>query len=99
MVHAADTRPCPNVVEHARGADLLVHEAYGLENDAKRAHAFGHSTAEEAGKAAQVAGVGQLVLTHLRKSRFVNPEELKAEADSAFGGPVEVARDLDALDF
>jgi ribonuclease Z len=98
MVHA-DTRPCANVVEHARGADLLVHEAYGLENDAKRAHAYGHSTAAEAGGTAQVAGVRQLVLAHLRASRFVDPEELKAEAVSVFGGPVDVARDLDTFDF
>ncbi len=48
MVHAADTRPCPNVVEYARDADLLLHEAYGLEDVAKQAHAFGHSTAAEA---------------------------------------------------
>jgi ribonuclease BN (tRNA processing enzyme) len=46
-----------------------------------------------------VAGVRQLVLTHLRASRFVDPEELKAEAVSVFGGPVDVARDLDTFDF
>ncbi len=99
MVHAADTRPCQNVVEHARDADLLVHEAYGLENDVERAHAFGHSTAAEAGRVAREAGVRRLALTHLRSDRFVDPVELAAEAASAFGGPVEVARDLDAFDF
>jgi ribonuclease BN (tRNA processing enzyme) len=46
MVHAAGTRPCAKDVECARGADLLVNEAYGLgEDDAKREHAFGHPTA------------------------------------------------------
>jgi ribonuclease BN (tRNA processing enzyme) len=99
MVHAADTRPCANVVQYAEDADLLIHEAYGLKDDAKRAHVLGHSTAAEAGEAAREAGVRRLVLTHLRKGRLVNPEELKVEADSAFGGPVEVARDLDAFDF
>ena len=100
LVHAADTRPCPSVVEHAKDADLLVHEAYGLEDDAERAHAFGHSTAAEAGRAAREAGVGRLVLTHLRSERFVDPEKLKAEAARASGGTVvEVARDLATFDF
>ncbi len=99
MAYAADTRPCPNVVEHARNADLLVHEAYGPEDDAKWAYAFGHSTAPEAGRIARTAGAKRLVLTHFRASRFVDPAELAAEAASAFGGPVEAARDLDAFDF
>jgi ribonuclease Z len=99
MVYAADTRPCPNVVGYARGADLLVHEAYGLGDDTKQAHAFGHSTAAEAGRVARHAGVGRLVLTHFRSGRCVDPEQLKAEAASAFGGPVEAAWDLDAFDF
>lgn len=99
LVHAADTRPSPNVVEYARGADLLIHEAYGSEDEAKQAHAFGHSTAAEAGTVAREAGVRQLILTHFRSSRLVDPARLAAEAAVAFGGPVEFARDLDAFDF
>jgi ribonuclease BN (tRNA processing enzyme) len=99
IVYTADTRPCPTVVDYARATDLLIHEAYGLEDDAKRAHAFGHSTAAEAGRVAREAGAERLVLTHLRASRFVDPAELAAEAASAFGGPVEAARDLDAFHF
>ncbi len=99
MVHAADTRPCPNVVEYARDADLLVHEAYGLEAVAERAHTFGHSTAAEAGKVARAAAVRRLVLTHLRASRFADPQKLAAEARAVFGGPVEAARDLATFGF
>lgn len=99
LVYAADTRPSQNVVRYAEGADLLIHEAYGPEAGAERAHAFGHSTAAEAGEVAREAGVGRLVLTHFRASRFVDPADLVAEASSAFGGPVEAARDLDAFDF
>jgi ribonuclease BN (tRNA processing enzyme) len=99
MVHAADTRPCPNVVEYARGADLLVHEAYGLRDDPRRAHAFGHSTAAEAGRVARDAGVRRLVLTHLRSGRFADPARLAAEAQAVFDGPVEISRDLDAFEF
>jgi ribonuclease Z len=99
MVHVADTRPCPSMVEYSRDADLLVHEAYGPENDAKRAHTFGHSTAAEAGRAARDSGAKRLILTHFRHSSFVDPAQLVAEAASAFGDPVEAARDLDAFDF
>jgi ribonuclease BN (tRNA processing enzyme) len=96
---AVDTRPCANVVRYAKRADLLVHEAYGPESSAKQAHDFGHSTAAEAGRVASEAGVGRLVLTHLRASRHTAPEELTSEAAHAFGGPVIAARDLDAFDF
>ena len=99
LVYAADTRPSPNVIEYARGADLLVHEAYGAEADAQQAHAFGHCTAAEAGRIAREAGARRLVLTHFRASRFVDPAGLAAEAATVFGGPVEAARDLDIFDF
>jgi ribonuclease BN (tRNA processing enzyme) len=99
MVYAADTRPCRNVVEHARGADLLIHEAYGTDGDAERAHLFGHSTASEAGRVAREAGARRLVLTHLRTDASVDTEELVAQASATFGRPVAVARDLDAFGF
>jgi len=98
-VFAADTRPSPEVVENARGAYLLVHEAYGPQSAAERAHAMGHSTAAEAGEAARAAGARRLVLTHLRASRFVDPEALAAEATSAFGESVDAAKDLDTFVF
>ncbi len=40
-----------------------------------------------------------LILTHLRASRFVEPDALLEEARAIFDGPVDVARDLDAFDF
>jgi ribonuclease Z len=99
LVFSGDTRPCQAVVEHSRGADLLIHEAYGTKDKSEWAHTVGHSSASEAGEVARAAGVDRLVLTHLREGRFADPKELAAEAASAFGGPVEVARDLDTFDF
>lgn len=98
-VFAVDTRPCPEVIENARGADLLIHDAYGPHSAAEQAHAMGHSTATDAGEVARAAGVPRLVLTHLRASRFVDPEALVAEAESAFEGPVKAAEDLDIVRF
>ena len=96
-VLAVDTRPSQEVVEMASGADLLVHDAYGPKSASERAHTMGHSTATEAGEAARAAGVQHLLLTHLRSSRFVDPEALVAEAEAAFGGPVGAAQDLDTF--
>ena len=99
LVYAADTRPCENVVEYAREADLLIHEIYSLHSGVEQAHAFGHSTATEAGRTAREAGAKRLVVTHLRASKFADPAELAMETKASFRGPVEVARDLDAFDF
>ena len=99
VVFAADTRPCPEVVESARRAELLIHEAHGPAAEADTAHLMGHSTATEAGEIAREAGVGRLILTHFREARYADPEKLAAEAASAFGGPVEAARDLDTFEF
>jgi ribonuclease Z len=99
LVFSADTRPCRAVIEHSRGADLLIHEAYGKGDESERAHAVGHSSAADAGEVARAAGAGRLVLTHFREERFADPGGLADEAQSAFGGPVEAARDLDAFEF
>ena len=99
MIHALDSRLCANVVEYARDVSLLVHEAYGLENDAARALAFGHFTAAAAGRIACDSGVQHLILTHILASHFVDPKKLAAEAASVFGAPVEVASDLATIDF
>jgi ribonuclease BN (tRNA processing enzyme) len=98
-VFSVDTRPTREIAENARGADLLVHDAYGPEGAAEQSHAMGHSTATDAGKAAREAGVRRLVLTHLRSSWFVDPGALAAEAETAFGGPVRTAEDLDTIEF
>ncbi len=44
-------------------------------------------------------GLERLVLTHIRASRFADPDMLAKEAEAAFGSPVEVARDLVAFGF
>jgi ribonuclease Z len=99
LVFSGDTRPSRAVVEYSRGADLLLHEAYGTKDESEWAHAVGHSSASDAGEVARAAGVDRLVLTHFRERRFADPGELVAEAASAFGGPVEAARDLDTFEF
>ncbi len=97
FVYCTDTThagsvPEPNVVELARGADLLIHDAFfSLEERARLAH-WGHSSWLEAAEAAVAADVKCLALFHynpdagdrylqedvLRRTREVFPNTILA---------------------
>ena len=44
LAYSGDTRPVPRLIEAAQGADVLVHEAGGLDQHAAEIHTQGHST-------------------------------------------------------
>ena len=108
IVISGDTAPCDSLVELARGADVLVHEAMMVQavermvarvpNAArlKQSIMSHHTSAEEAGRIARDAGVKLLVLSH-----FVPPDDptitdqmwLDA-ARTHFSGRVIVGKDL-----
>ena len=94
VVIAADTAYSRSVVEAARAADLLVHEATFAEEERDRAHETLHSTALEAAEVAREAEVGLLALTHLSNRYFGG--EIEREAQSVFPETV-VPRDLDII--
>jgi len=95
VVIAGDTAPAPSVVEAARGADLLVHEATFLEDERERARETAHSTAMDAAELAREADVSMLALTHL-SNRYFGPEAAR-EARSIFPETV-VPRDFDVIE-
>ena len=70
VVIAGDTAPARSVLEAARGADLLVHEATFLEDERERAQETAHSTAPRRRELARDAGVRMLALTHLSHRYF-----------------------------
>jgi len=94
IVFSGDTKFSPSLVEAAKGARLLIHEAYGTETSRERADQVGHSPACDAGRAATLAGVEELILTHIANPFHFDPQPLVDEARQYFNGPVSVAHDL-----
>jgi ribonuclease BN (tRNA processing enzyme) len=87
IVYSADTRPSENVVDIARGADLLIIEATLPRPE--RTGVRGHLTPQEAGEHAREAGAKRVVITHI--SDELGDEWAREEAERGFGGPVEIA--------
>ena len=85
LAYTSDTMSGPHVVDMARNADILIHEATGGE--------FGHSTGADAARDALEANAKRLVLIHYPVVRG-NPTAILEEAKSVFAGPVELAEDF-----
>jgi len=97
VVLSGDTRPSETTVEMAHDADLLVHEATFGDEEAARAAETGHSTAREAARVAQRAGVKQLALTHFSARYSRDTSTLVREARELFEN-VLAARDGTSID-
>ena len=90
MAYSCDTEPCPQVVDLAAGANVLIHEATGA--------SLGHSSATQAGEIARQAEVGKLFLIHYRTGDF-DPQPLVEEAEQTFNGPVALTHDFMEIEF
>jgi ribonuclease Z len=95
IVLSGDTAPAGTVLEAARGAEVLVHEATFLEDERDRAMETGHATAQDAAELAREAEVGLLALTHLSNRYFGS--EVAREARTIFPDTV-VPKDFDVID-
>jgi ribonuclease Z len=95
VVISGDGGPAESVIEAARGADVLVHEATFCEDERERARETQHSTAQEAAGVAHAAGVELLALTHLSNRYFGG--EVAREARAIFSNTI-VPKDFDTID-
>jgi ribonuclease Z len=95
VVIAGDTAYAETVVEAARGADLLVHEATFCEEERERADETSHSTAGDAAQVAAAAEAAMLAVTHL-SPRYFGPD-VADEARAIFPETV-VPRDFDVIE-
>ncbi len=95
VVIAGDGGPSESVIEAARNADVLVHEATFCEDERERARETQHSTAHEAAGVAGAAEVELLALTHLSNRYFGG--EVAREARTIFPNTV-VPKDFDTID-
>ena len=108
IVISGDTAPSDNLIQLAKGADVLVHEAMYLPAVdrlvARVPNAAGlkqhilasHTTAEDAGRIAQAAGVKLLVLSHLilADDPTITDDMWIGAARRHFNGRIIVGRDL-----
>ena len=83
----ADCSPNDELIEFARGTDLLLIE--GTLPRPERTGERGHLTPAEAGEHGRRAGAGRLVVTHF--SDELDAHWVRESAAAAFGGPVDLA--------
>ncbi|HVK05658.1 MAG TPA: ribonuclease Z [Armatimonadaceae bacterium] len=83
VAFSGDTLFTPEMVELARGADLLVHESTYSEADRPLADRAAHSTSAGAAQVARRAGVQRLVLTHFSPRYDAEPGGIDGLLDEA----------------
>jgi ribonuclease BN (tRNA processing enzyme) len=89
LTFGADCRPGPELVDFARGTDLLLVEATLPRPE--RTGIRGHLTPGEAGEHGRQAGAKRVVITHI--SDELDQVWARKQASDAFGAPVDVARE------
>jgi ribonuclease BN (tRNA processing enzyme) len=95
LVYSGDSAGGPDLVRIARDADLLLCEATWA-GDVSDLPPGIHLTGREAGEVAREAGVQRLVLTHIAGG--TDRDAVRAEAEETFGGPVDLAEDLECYE-
>jgi ribonuclease Z len=89
LAYSCDSAPTESLIELARDADVLIHEAAGA--------SIGHSSATEAGEIAKQAGAKEMYLIHY-PTYDVDFAQLEREATEAFGKPVKITTDLQVFE-
>jgi ribonuclease BN (tRNA processing enzyme) len=94
LAYSGDTGSCDSLIELARGADVFLCEASWTDSPDRPPNL--HMSGTEAGRAANRAGVGELLLTHIPP--WTSREDVISEAKAEFGGPVHAVVPGEAID-
>ena len=104
---SGDTTYCPELIEAAKGVDVLVHEVYVhhgwpptmpfVEDKENRTVKSYHTSSDVVGIVAREAEAGVLVLSHFVPTRF-DEEELLQQVSADFDGPILIGEDLMNVD-
>ncbi|MCB0212191.1 MAG: MBL fold metallo-hydrolase [Anaerolineae bacterium] len=104
IVHSADTRPTPSLLEHARDCDILIHEVYLRQSlldtfgpEWQRYHTAMHTSEIELAEIANQTRPKLLVLNHQMIWGDHTIAELMAELTGRYDGAVVYGRDLDVF--
>lgn len=92
-----DTKPCPQAIQIAQNAKVLICESTFLESEKDLAKEYSHMTAKEAATVAKKAGVKMLILTHF-SARYQDLSLFEKEAKEIFSNTF-VAEDFKRFDF
>lgn len=90
IAYSSDTEPCPEMIELAKSADILIHEGAGA--------AKGHSSPSQAAQVAKEADVRLLYLIHYCAGNL-KAAQVEREVQSVFSGKFIIAQDGLRLDF
>ncbi len=94
IVFSGDTTYSRALVESAQGADALIHEALGTDDDYERVVGRLHSTSGDAARVAAQASVRELIITHIDNAFHENQTPLLEDATLHYDGPISFAYDL-----
>ena len=96
IVISGDTRPMDKMVEFAKDADVLVHEATFESSLEDISLDYGHTTALQAAEIAKKANVEKLYLNHI-SPRYMDNKTLEEEAKNKFKNTV-VPKDFQVVE-
>lgn len=103
IVISGDTCFVPEMIEQARGCDILVHEVYSAEQlkqrpaDWQKYHSTVHTSTTELAQIANEAHPGKLVLTH-QLFWGSTPDPILAEMQQLYAGVIINGHDLDLIE-
>lgn len=83
IVISGDTRPVDQMVDFAKDADVLIHEATFDKSLEEISMDYGHTTASQAAEIAKKANVERLFLNHI-SPRYLDNKVLEEEAKKIF---------------